>query len=149
MKLSDGAGAVGVEFALDLEAASSSVGPARRSVDAWLRARGHGSRSRRSVTLVVSELVTNALQASPGSTLGLRVTDDVERGVVQIAVSNPISGQAGLPDRSDWGPESPDAPRGRGLEIVASLASRVKERRGADRLWVLAEVPMFSTGGDS
>lgn len=126
---------------MDLDAESSSVGRARHHVESWLDGAGHGPHTRQKVLLVVSELLTNAVQASPATTIGLRVIEDRARGVVCIEVSNEVDPDVSLPRRSRWRPPRPSASKGRGLAIVASLASEVFEDHRGGRLFVTAEIP--------
>ena len=74
--------------------------------------------------LVVSELATNAIQASPGTPYGLRVSLAGD-GAVVVAITNSTQ-RDGLPPRSDWGPAHPGAQRGRGLLIVDELTDDVE-----------------------
>lgn len=71
--------------------------------------------------LVVSELTSNAIEASPDQPY--RVSARLEADVVCIRVSNRSTAE--LPSPDDWSPESVLAPQGRGLLIVKALASSV------------------------
>ncbi len=77
--------------------------------------------------LVVSELATNAIQASPGSAYSVRVSMAADGSVV-LAVTSSIERDGPLP-RSAWGPAFPQALRGRGLLIVDALTDEVDVRR--------------------
>jgi anti-sigma regulatory factor (Ser/Thr protein kinase) len=74
--------------------------------------------------LIVSELATNAIQASPGRRYGLVVHVAPDRSVVLQITST--GGQHALPSRDAWGPESASAVRGRGLMIVGALSEEVE-----------------------
>jgi signal transduction histidine kinase len=78
--------------------------------------------------LIVSELVTNAIDADCG---GAQLTVTVEAGVVRIEVEDDASG---LPQPADAGSNDE---RGRGLAIVAALSTRWGyERLGrGKRVW--------------
>jgi anti-sigma regulatory factor (Ser/Thr protein kinase) len=73
--------------------------------------------------LVVSELATNAIQASPGSPFGLQVSVS-EDGSVHLSVTSSTDTD-GPPPRNAWGPVHPIAVRGRGLLIVGKLTDEV------------------------
>ena len=79
--------------------------------------------------LVVSELATNAIQASPGSAYSVHVSLAADGSVV-LAITSYIE-RDGPPPRSAWGPASPQALRGRGLLIVNALTDEVDVRRSA------------------
>ncbi|MFF7534534.1 ATP-binding protein [Streptomyces bobili] len=68
------------------------------------------------VTLIVSELLTNALLHSGTSEIRLKLT--VEEGLLRIAVSDGVP--SGMPPGP--GPAGEDAESGRGLILVAALA---------------------------
>lgn len=74
--------------------------------------------------LVVSELATNAIQASPGRRYGLVVHVDSDRSVVVRVTS--MGEHHALPSREAWGPETATAVRGRGLMIVGTLSDEVE-----------------------
>jgi anti-sigma regulatory factor (Ser/Thr protein kinase) len=73
--------------------------------------------------LVVSELATNAIQASPGAAYGLRVSLAADGSVLMSLTSSTLSD--GPPPRNAWGPAHPIAVRGRGLLIVGKLTDDV------------------------
>jgi anti-sigma regulatory factor (Ser/Thr protein kinase) len=74
------------------------------------------------VALVVSELASNAVQASEETySVHIQRTDG---GDMVITVTNRTDAPD-LPPRSSWGPSEPLATRGRGLGIVEHLASGV------------------------
>ncbi len=91
---------------------------ARRAVTGWLD--GHVDRRvLEDVTLLVSELVTNAVrhQASRGR---IEMAIEVARGRVKVEVSDPGGGFS----KPKVGEPPPDALGGRGLLIVDRVASR-------------------------
>jgi anti-sigma regulatory factor (Ser/Thr protein kinase) len=73
--------------------------------------------------LVVSELATNAIQASPGRSYRLRVSL-VAGGSVEVEVTS-STGHETPPPRDLWGPATAVAPKGRGLMIVGKLTDEV------------------------
>jgi anti-sigma regulatory factor (Ser/Thr protein kinase) len=84
--------------------------------------------------LVVSELATNAIQASPGVAYRLRVSLDA--GAVELAITS-FTDSGAPPPREDWGPEHARAPRGRGLLIVDELTDHVGVERPTDNTIVV------------
>ena len=74
--------------------------------------------------LVVSELATNAIQASPGRRYGLVVHVGSDRSVVVQVISK--SERGAPPLREAWGPQTATAVSGRGLLIVGRLSDEVE-----------------------
>ena len=103
---------------------------ARNDVVGFLKAHVPDEDLHERAELVVSELATNAIQASPGVAYALRVefTDD---GSVVLAVTSYAQNDA-PPPREAWGPASARAPRGRGLLIVDGLTDGVAVERPSD-----------------
>lgn len=96
----------------------SSAGEVRRQLGAYLTDAGVPTTVIGDATLVVSELVGNAVRYArplPGGTLEVDWT--LEDGCVRVQVSD--GGGPSVPARHDAGPEDV---RGRGLAIVAALA---------------------------
>lgn len=92
------------------------------------------------IKLVVSELVTNAVQASPGKPYRLSMGRTAD-GDIAVQVTN-IAGYDDLPPRADWGPADMLATRGRGLGIVEALSRDVRYREiDGHRLQVTAILP--------
>ena len=99
---------------------ATSLGSARADVALWLTHRGADEEAVQRAALIVSELASNALQATPGGTYHVQVTA-VDDGVVDIAVRNRRHGGV-PPPRSRWTSSDVRAPRGRGLSIVEKLS---------------------------
>ncbi|MFF3285698.1 ATP-binding protein [Streptomyces sp. NPDC003023] len=100
----------------------------------------HGTGLHDTVTLVVAELAANAVLHGrvPGRDFALRLADDIARGVIRIEVSDTHLAQ---PARSLPGP---DADHGRGLLLVAALATRwgVDHRLGPGKtVWAECTLP--------
>lgn len=107
----------------DYDGEAATLRSARQDVLAWLSARGAGDDARQRAALIVSELATNALEASPGRTYRIQVAL-VDDDMATISVRNPAAN--GLPpDRDHWKLAEPSALRGRGLAIVDSLSEEV------------------------
>ena len=107
----------------DYEGEAATLRSARRDVLAWLAARGADEDAKQRAALIVSELATNALEASPGRTYRVQV-ELVDDDLAMISVRNP-AGRGLPPDRERWKPADPSALRGRGLAIVDSLSEGV------------------------
>lgn len=87
--------------------------------------------------LVVSELASNAVQASPGQPYGLRLRLDDDGSIVLSITSS--SERDTLPPRETWGPATLLAARGRGLLIVGNLSDQVDvEQPAAGTIMVTA-----------
>ena len=127
----------------EYEGETSTLRSARNDVVDALGAHLSDQELQERAELVVSELATNAIQASPGTAYGLRVSLDGDGSVV-IAVTSHTE-RTELPPRSAWGPTHPMALRGRGLLIVDKLTDEVDiQRSAADTLVVTAT---FRTAG--
>ena len=102
----------GQRHAVVVEHGPQGPGQARAAVDAWARAVG-AERLRDDLTLIVSELVTNAVRygAPPVS---VEVTSDDATVTVAVRDGAPGSPVARTPD--------PDAEGGRGLLLIDLLA---------------------------
>jgi len=113
-----------------LRAARSEVGDrlAERDLNLDLRERAE---------LVVSELASNAVQASPGTPYRLCVAIESDESVVIELTSE--AAQGGPPPRAEWGPTNVLAATGRGLLIVDELSDDVNvQRPTAGRIVVTA-----------
>jgi anti-sigma regulatory factor (Ser/Thr protein kinase) len=74
--------------------------------------------------LVLSELATNAVEASPGSPFVVRVSIDDGKSLIVEVTSR--TDAATPPPREGWGPATALAARGRGLLIVERLSAEVE-----------------------
>jgi anti-sigma regulatory factor (Ser/Thr protein kinase) len=102
-----------------LDAEPSSVGAARRFCARTLERWGASADLVDSVSLLVSELVTNAiLHAGTSCQLTVKGPDALDAGVVRIEVSDGDSAVP-VPKRYDV-----DAASGRGLQMVEALSQR-------------------------
>jgi len=113
----------------EYDGTTGTLRAARNDVVGFLRAHVPDPDLHERAELVVSELATNAIQASPGVAYGLRValTDDA----VVLAVTS-TSQRDAPPPRESWGPAHARAPRGRGLLIVDELTDGVAVERASD-----------------
>ncbi|MGZ4673771.1 MAG: ATP-binding protein [Ilumatobacteraceae bacterium] len=114
----------------DYEGEAATLRVARRDVLAWLTDVGADESTKERAALIVSELATNALQASPGRMYRVRVALDGD-GCASISVRNHTTGGR-PPARDRWQFADRSALRGRGLAIVTSLAEEVSVNDDAD-----------------
>lgn len=112
------------QFARDYDGISSSLRDARKDVVGWLLDCGFDHDLQGRAALVVSELATNAVQASPGITYCVQLRRVGDRSATLVVTSHTNFQRP--PPRQHWGPASPLAARGRGLMIVEQLADEVE-----------------------
>lgn len=113
----------------DIPATIHGPAVARRFVAALLTARGLEHVSYQA-QLVVNELVTNAYQHAPG-------TDSFELELIATDTHLRIALADGSAVRPTIAELNRDAPRGRGMRIIAALATRwgAEDHRGGKRVW--------------
>ena len=122
--------------ALLLPFTASSVGVARRHLVSDLTEAGVGASTVTDAALVISELLSNALQhAEPLPGAGIRVAWDLDADSVRVAVSD-----GGGPTRPEFGEPTPTTTGGRGLRIVARLSRRWGTDSDGEGTTVWAEV---------
>ena len=119
-----GTGCVRDQFARDYDGTSSTLRAARKDVVGWLLDCGFDRDLRDRAAMVVSELATNAVQASPGVAYAVQLRREGDRSAT-LAVTSHTDFQR-PPPRQHWGPTSILAARGRGLKIVEALADGVE-----------------------
>src|SRR3954454_18550237 len=115
---------------------------ARRQVVDWLEEQGADGDIKERAALIVSELTSNAVQASPGVPYSVEVTG--EKGFASITVRNHPGGQS-PPPREKWRPVAhlslkDLSPRGRGLLIVDSLSDGLTIEHHSDEMVVTARL---------
>lgn len=103
------------------EGTTETLNAARSHFAAWLDDRSIRV-DQSDVTLALSELCSNAVEASPGEPYLVRGRTTGDRLVVQVANRS----EAGPPPRSDWTPQDVLVARGRGLSIVEMLSDDVE-----------------------
>ena len=111
------------QFRRVYDGTSRTLRKARNDVVGWLGDHGLGIDLQQRAALVLSELATNAVQASPGSDYSVQLSIDSDRAATIAVTSH--TGYETPPPREHWGPPSRLAPRGRGLMIVSELAEDV------------------------
>ena len=117
-------------FSGHYDGATAVVNGVRLDVDTWLRSQAADDDTRSRAALVVSELVSNAVQASPGRPFRLHARRRSPTTIVLTATNR--AENATIPARSEWGPDDLLAPGGRGLAIIDSLCDQVAIRTSAD-----------------
>ena len=107
----------------EYEGVTGALRAARSDLMDCLEARGIDQDLRDRAQLVLSELATNAVEASPGSPFVVRLEIDAGTSLVVEVTSRTNAGAP--PARESWGPATALAARGRGLLIVEKLSSEV------------------------
>lgn len=102
---------------------TDTLSAARAETIGWLDGHRIDQEVQDRAALVLSELASNAIQASPGQTYTVCVSLSDDAAVV-VAVSS-RAGSGRPPERKAWGPAAALAARGRGLLIVEQLSDRV------------------------
>lgn len=114
-------------FQAEYVSSTRSVGIARKKLDEWLDQSGVSVSARADAALVVSELATNAVEASSDTPFGVAAALHPGSDRLDIVVTN--HGAPPLPNLADWDTKSAIRPRGRGLMIVKSVAAEVRVER--------------------
>lgn len=128
--------AVAAGVSSTFEGTTATINSARALVDDWLVGLDASVDLRDRAALVVSELSSNAVEASPGLLyeVGIGRLGDL----IRLSVTNRVSDEA-PPPRGDWGPDDVLAPRGRGLAIVDMIATSVTvDRSETHRITIVA-----------
>jgi anti-sigma regulatory factor (Ser/Thr protein kinase) len=112
------------QFERTYDGTSSTLRDARKDIVEWLIERGFDQELQDRAALVLSELATNAVQASPGRSYAVRLRDLGDRSAVLVVTSH--TDYETPPPREHWAPTSTRAARGRGLMIVDALADEVE-----------------------
>jgi anti-sigma regulatory factor (Ser/Thr protein kinase) len=103
-------------FAWELGADPGSIGEARQAFITWLQQVSSDDELLQDMSVVVSELASNALDGGdPGSPVA-EVRADLDGDVLQVVVSNRLP--AGVTDIRHWDLDDPLRGGGRGLMIV-------------------------------
>lgn len=120
----------GDSFDRRYEGTTAVVNGVRYDIDSWLIEHAADDDTRSRAALVISELVSNAVQASPGRTFDLSARRISPRALILMVTNHAEMAQ--IPQRGDWGPEDLLAPGGRGLAIIDALCDRVDITASAD-----------------
>jgi anti-sigma regulatory factor (Ser/Thr protein kinase) len=113
--------------AWSLPASTASISSARHEAGRWLSSTGASAEESQDVTLVVSELVTNAVRAS-------RADDSIQLELAATdhgwAITVRDRGEGFVPTATAF-PDDPLAIGGRGLPVVSALAGPLSVERDA------------------
>jgi anti-sigma regulatory factor (Ser/Thr protein kinase) len=134
---------------LDLEPDLEVVAHVRHRALADLEQAGYAPNRLRDLAVVLSELLTNAVESGTRDAIGLEIRVGSARA--EVSVTNGLL-NGGIPPRHEWGPVDVLAHRGRGLAIVEAMAHEVVVERGDDVVTVRAVLPVPNSGsgdGDS
>lgn len=113
---------------------TTTIGRIRHLVTAWLADRPVSDKDLDSVAIIVSELVTNAIQASDPAAAPIEIAAAIDAGDIDIEVSNSARALPG--DARTVGLPYHYAESGRGLSIVTSLADSVEVNTSDNRVSV-------------
>ncbi|CAN5797647.1 hypothetical protein BH20ACT4_BH20ACT4_06940 [soil metagenome] len=94
------------------------------------------------LTLVASELVTNAIEHGAGGRVWLEIL--AERGSVEVTASSAIGDRLPLPTEQ-WSLPEPMARSGRGLAIIRQLCESVRVHEADNRLVITCRFPLSRT----
>ncbi len=116
-----------------------SVPTARHRVARWLSGARVDPEIRDELALVVTELVTNAIEASPGPGSEVEVSGRFERGQAELDVVLAVRDHGtGFASNGEPKLPAPGSVRGRGLPIVNALMDTLTVAREQD--WTVVEV---------
>jgi anti-sigma regulatory factor (Ser/Thr protein kinase) len=127
---------------VELPGETVSIAVARRHAVEQARTAGLDGELVDRIELVVSELASNAVQASPGRPYQVEARMDGDGFVV--SVTNRSSG-ADIPAHEAWVPAEPLASRGRGLGIVDHLSAEMSIDVGYSSVRVTARLTPVRT----
>jgi|KBSSwiStaDraftv2_1062776.scaffolds.fasta_scaffold1137395_2 anti-sigma regulatory factor (Ser/Thr protein kinase) len=122
---------------------------ARRHVVSWLELQGVDDDTKQRAALIVSELTSNAVQASPGVPYTVEATR-LDDEFATITVRNHPGGQV-PPPREKWRPAAEMSlkelsPRGRGLLIVESLSDGLTIEHHLEEVAITARLRIDGAG---
>lgn len=129
----------GDPLSVTYEGSTATINGARHDIGRWMTAQGCALADVEVAQLVVSELASNAIEASAPEPY--HVTASWQGRRVRLAVSSAADAVL-IPDPALWGPETVLAPRGRGLAIVQALVDDVAitDEKGRATVTVLISV---------
>lgn len=104
------------EFAWRLTNGSGSILSAREAFDSWLRQTTNDVELLEDMSVVVSELVSNALDGAPTDQPDAEVRAEIDDRMLHLVVSNGL--RDGVADIRHWDLDDPLRGGGRGLMIV-------------------------------
>ena len=125
------------DFLTTMSADKSEIGHARAAFSQWLRSGAVDRETLDDLLVVASELLANAIHASPGaSTVALRATNN--RNVITIEAVNRVAEWVTPADR--WNLDDPLRTGGRGLLIVSALVDHIEAEHDLTDLCTVVRV---------
>lgn len=121
-------------FAWSLGTGAAAVGAARQAFDAWLRTTTTDPELLQDMSIVVSELASNAVEGADHDRPDAEVHAQIEGGVIEIVVSNRTP-----PDVTDvrrWDLDDTLRGGGRGLMIVRAYTDSLSVESTGDAVSV-------------
>lgn len=112
------------DFSITCEADNAVIADARKGFTAWLRRWVPNDEAIDDLTLVLSELMANAVRAASGEGATVHVMACQDGDEVVLAVRNPTVRWVGADTR--WDLDDPLRPGGRGLLIVETLVDELE-----------------------
>ena len=136
-------------FRHEYEGDLATLRSARRRVVRWLEEQGVDDDTKQRAALIVSELTSNAVQASPGMAYTVEATR-LDDEFAAITVRNHPGGQT-PPPREKWRPSAEMSlkdlsPRGRGLLIVESLSDGLTIEHHSEEVAITARLRIDGAG---
>lgn len=126
-------------FVVDVAPDLDEVAEVRRRAIGEAEAVGYSTARLQDLAVVLSELLTNAVESGTSAPIGLELR--VVPGRAHVVVTNAVD-EADIPPRKDWGPETLLANRGRGLAIVEAMSQHVVVEKSDGEVVVRAVVPL-------
>jgi anti-sigma regulatory factor (Ser/Thr protein kinase) len=142
-------GELPASFRHEYEGDLATLRSARRHVVSWLEEQGIDDDGKQRAALIVSELTSNAVQASPGVPYIVEATR-LDDEFASITVRNHPGGQT-PPPREKWRPAAEMSlkelsPRGRGLLIVESLSDGLTIEHTSEEVAITARLRIDGDG---
>lgn len=135
------------EFVVTSRPDTAVIHETRRAFSSWLRAHGRGQQLHDEMLVVLSELLSNAVDASAGGEGEVVVRAWIDEDGLALEVTNPAS--ADFTTVSRWDLDDPLRTGGRGLVIVESLVDDLAiappDGRRALRVRCRRDLPARST----
>lgn len=128
-----------VTFVVEVEPDLAEVVEVRRRAIGEMEAVGHPTPGLQDLAVVLSELLTNAVES--GTTMPIGLDLRAAAGRAQVVVTNAV-GEADVPPRREWSPDTLLAARGRGLSVVEAMSQDVFVEHGDGEVVVRALVPL-------
>lgn len=115
-------------------AGNADLPDARRSFSAWLDEVGVEPDRAEDLSVVFSELVSNAVRETPDAADPATVSAVADDRVVQLEVTNTVDETSSAVNGHDWDLDDPLRSGGRGLLLVSAFVDDVDVDLSGDRL---------------